>query len=134
MTPTTREWHLTQRPAGLPGPDSYTLVERTLGPLEQDQFLVRNLALSVDPYMRPRMDDAPSYVPPFELEQPLTGAAVGEVIETRSEVVPVGSWVVHQAGWREHAVLDAKTGRLLANEVAARGASDEIGWGGAREE
>jgi len=113
MSLTTREWHFVQRPVGLPGPETFQLVERDLPPLQAGECLVRNLVLSVDPYMRPRMDDVPSYVPPFELGQALTGGAVGEVIETRSDDVPLGSWLVHQAGWREHAVVDARTARVV---------------------
>ncbi|MDQ0779996.1 NADPH-dependent curcumin reductase CurA [Streptomyces aurantiacus] len=113
MSLTTREWHFMQRPVGLPAPETYKLVERDLPALQPGQCLVKNLVLSVDPYMRPRMDDVPSYVPPFELGQALTGGAVGEVIETRSDDVPLGSWLVHQAGWREHAVVDAKAARVV---------------------
>jgi len=113
MSLTTREWHFMQRPVGLPAPETYKLVERDLSALQPGQCLVKNLVLSVDPYMRPRMDDVPSYVPPFELGEALTGGAVGEVIETRSDDVPLGSWLVHQAGWREHAVVDAKAARVV---------------------
>jgi NADPH-dependent curcumin reductase CurA len=110
---TTREWHFVQRPVGLPGPETFKLVERDLPPLRAGQCLVKNLVLSVDPYMRPRMDDVPSYVPPFGLGEALTGGAVGEVIETRSDDVPLGSWLVHQVGWREHAVVDAQASRVV---------------------
>jgi NADPH-dependent curcumin reductase CurA len=113
MSLTTREWHFTQRPVGLPAPETFELVERDLPALQPGQCLVKNLVLSVDPYMRPRMDDVPSYVPPFELGEALTGGAVGEVIQTRSDDVPLGSWLVHQAGWREHAVVDAKAARVV---------------------
>ncbi|PRY41629.1 hypothetical protein CLV43_105387 [Umezawaea tangerina] len=112
MSLTTREWHFMQRPVGLPGPETFKLVERDLPPLQEGQCLVKNLVLSVDPYMRPRMDAGPSYVPPFELGEALTGSAVGEVVETRSDV-PLGSWLVHQAGWREHAVVDAGAARVV---------------------
>ncbi|MBS2532624.1 NADP-dependent oxidoreductase [Catenulispora sp. NF23] len=113
MSVTTREWHFMHRPVGLPAPETFELVERDLPALRPGQCLVKNLVLSVDPYMRPRMDDVPSYVPPFELGEALTGGAVGEVIETRSDDVPLGSWLVHQAGWREHAVVDAKAARIV---------------------
>lgn len=113
MSLTTREWHFMRRPVGLPAPESYKLVERELPALRPGQCLVKNLVLSVDPYVRPRMDDVPSYVPPFELGEALTGGAVGEVIETRSDDVPLGSWLVHQAGWREHAVVDAEAARVV---------------------
>ncbi|WSS53384.1 NADP-dependent oxidoreductase [Streptomyces sp. NBC_01180] len=113
MSQMTREWHFVQRPVGLPAPETYRLVERDLPALQPGQCLVRNLVLSVDPYMRSRMDDVPSYAPPYKLGEALTGGAVGEVIETRSGDVPLGSWLVHQAGWREHSVVDATAGRIV---------------------
>jgi hypothetical protein len=71
------------------------------------QVLVRNLVMSVDPYMRGRMDDVPSYVPPWQLDQPADGAAVGEVIGSQVPELPVGSLVLHGLGWREYALLAA---------------------------
>lgn len=113
MPATTREWHFVQRPQGLPGPECYELVERELPALQSDDLLVRNLVLSMDPYMRPRMDDGKSYVPKFELGRALTGAAVGEVVESHNEAFPVGSLVAHEAGWREHAVVKGRYARVL---------------------
>jgi len=105
MTTTTREVHLAQRPSGLPGPETYRFVERELRDLREGDVLVENIVLTVDPYMRPRMNDVKSYVPPFRLDHALDGGAVGVVVESRSESLPVGSIVRHQLGWREHAVL-----------------------------
>jgi NADPH-dependent curcumin reductase CurA len=68
--------------------------------------LVRNLYLSVDPYMRRRMDDVPSYLPPFRLDQPMDGAAAGVVIASEAPGFAVGDHVQHDLGWREYAVLD----------------------------
>jgi len=105
MTITTREIHLAQRPSGLPGPETYRFVERELRELRDGDVLVENVVLSVDPYMRPRMNDVKSYVPPFRLDHALDGGAIGRVVESRSERLPVGSLVRHQLGWREHAVV-----------------------------
>jgi NADPH-dependent curcumin reductase CurA len=69
--------------------------------------------MSVDPYMRGRMRDVKSYVPPFQLDQPLEGGAVGDVIASNAEGFAVGDVVVHQLGWREHAVLDAAHARKV---------------------
>ncbi|MEU0237567.1 NADP-dependent oxidoreductase [Nocardiopsis sp. NPDC006198] len=103
----TREIHLAARPAGAPGAEHFTLTEVRLPELAEGQVLVRNTWMSVDPYMRGRMDDAPSYIPPFELGKPLEGSAVGEVVASRSADVPVGATVSHFLGWREHSVVDA---------------------------
>jgi NADPH-dependent curcumin reductase CurA len=63
--------------------------------------------MSVDPYMRGRMNDGRSYVPPFRLGEPLEGGAVGTVIESRSPGLSEGDLVLHMLGWRDEAVLAA---------------------------
>ena len=68
---------------------------------------MRNTVLSVDPYMRGRMNDTKSYVPPFALDAPLDGGAVGVVEASTDDAIAVGTTVLHMAGWREHAVLAA---------------------------
>ena len=69
--------------------------------------------MSVDPYMRGRMNDRKSYVPPFELGEPLHGGAVGEVVASRAEGFAEGDVVLHQLGWREYAVLPGKHARKV---------------------
>ncbi len=80
MSQTGREIQLAARPHGEPTPDDFRLVEVEVPDPAEGQVLVRNLLMSVDPYMRGRMNDVPSYVPPFRLDKALDGAAVGEVI------------------------------------------------------
>ncbi|MTB70836.1 NADP-dependent oxidoreductase [Arsenicicoccus cauae] len=104
---TTRQVVLASRPQGWPTGDDFRLETVDLPELADGQVLVRNTAMSVDPYMRGRMNDVKSYVPPFQLDQPLDGAAVGEVVASRSDSVPVGARVLHGLGWREHAILPA---------------------------
>ncbi|TYK49481.1 NADP-dependent oxidoreductase [Actinomadura decatromicini] len=102
-----REWHLVRRPEGRLSADDLALVEAPVPDLEPGQVLVRNTHLSVDPYMRGRMDDRPSYIPPFPLNAPLDGGAVGVVAESRADGVEPGRVVTHFRGLREVAVLDA---------------------------
>ncbi|MBP2703206.1 NADP-dependent oxidoreductase [Microbispora sp. RL4-1S] len=109
----TREIHLASRPTGWPEPSNFELVETELPAPAEGQVLVRNLFMSVDPYMRGRMNDRRSYTPPFRIGAPLTGAAVGEVIESRAEGLAVGDLVRHQNGWREHTLLDASAAERL---------------------
>jgi len=104
---TTREIQLASRPVGRPVPENFRLAESPLPELQDGQVLVRNLFISVDPYMRGRMNDVKSYSAPFALDKALDGGAVGEVIASRAEDRKVGDDVVHQLGWREYAVLDA---------------------------
>jgi NADPH-dependent curcumin reductase CurA len=108
-----REIVLASRPDGWPTAANFALVEVPHQDLADGQIRVRNLFMSVDPYMRGRMNDVKSYVPPFELGKPLEGGAVGEVIETRSPDFAVGDQVLHVLGWRDEAVLDARHARKL---------------------
>ena len=99
----SREVRLAQRPVGEPKPEDFELAEVELGEPEDGRLLVRNAFMSVDPYMRGRMNDAKSYVPPYELGKVMYGGAVGEVVAGGEP----GSLVVHQLGWREAALVDA---------------------------
>jgi NADPH-dependent curcumin reductase CurA len=92
---------LVTRPSGTPTLENFELVESDLPQPADGQFLVRNHWLSVDPYMRGRMNDSESYVPPFELNQPMDGGCVGEVIESNHSDFAVGDHVVGQKGWRD---------------------------------
>ncbi|MFS0829664.1 NADP-dependent oxidoreductase [Arthrobacter sp. 1P04PC] len=103
----TREVQLASRPHGRPVPENFRLAESALPELQDGQVLVRNLFISVDPYMRGRMNDVKSYSAPFALDAAMEGGAVGEIIASRSEDRKVGDTVVHSLGWREYAVLDA---------------------------
>ncbi|WP_250304085.1 NADP-dependent oxidoreductase [Streptomyces sp. NBC_01387] len=98
---TSREWHLTARPNGWPTPADFALREVPVTEPAEGRILVRNRYFSVDPYMRGRMNDVKSYVPPFQLGKPMDGGAVGEVIASAADGFAVGDHVVHGLGWRE---------------------------------
>ncbi len=98
---TGREWHLAKRPSGAPDAADFRMETVSLPELADGEVLVRNLFLSVDPYMRGRMNDVRSYIPPFQIGQVLTGGALGEVLESRSDTLRVGDLVLHEYGWRE---------------------------------
>jgi NADPH-dependent curcumin reductase CurA len=100
----TREVHLVSRPSGWPEPGDFALVETETPAVGEGEALVRNVFMSVDPYMRGRMNDVKSYAPPYKLNHAMTGGAIGEVIESRSPGLAVGDMVLHDYGWREHAV------------------------------
>lgn len=103
MADTTRAWHLKSRPAGLPTMDNFELKQAPLPGIEDGWVRVENSWLSVDPYMRGRMNDVKSYVPPFALGEPMQGGAVGKVVESRSPDLKEGDTVFHMLGWREAA-------------------------------
>jgi NADPH-dependent curcumin reductase CurA len=113
MAVTTREIHLAARPSGWPTADTFATVTIELAGPGDGELLVRNLFMSVDPYMRPKMNDVKSYTPPYEVGAALYGAAVGEVVESRVDGYAPGDLVLHGLGWREHAVVEARTVRRL---------------------
>jgi len=117
-----RAWHLRSRPEGLPTGDNFELKEIALPQLGEGMIRVRNLWLSVDPYMRGRMRDVKSYVPPFAVGEPMDGGAIGEVVESNAEGLSPGDLVQHMAGWRDEAVISART----ANKLPDLGAAPEL--------
>ncbi|WP_159945167.1 MULTISPECIES: NADP-dependent oxidoreductase [unclassified Nocardiopsis] len=118
MPVTSREVHLVARPVGEPAPEDFSLEEVTVDDPGPGQVLVRNQWMSVDPYMRGRMNDVKSYVPPYRLGEPMEGGAVGVVTASGSDGVPVGTTVLHAAGWREYALLPADAVRAVDASLA----------------
>ena len=115
-----KAWHLVNRPKGLPARTDFALRDLPDEPLERDQLRVRNLWVSVDPYMRGRMNDAQSYAANFQLDQPMTGGAIGEVLESRMEGFAPGDLVLHMGGWRDGGAigLDMTPFKLPADALA----------------
>ncbi|MEU5436238.1 NADP-dependent oxidoreductase [Streptomyces sp. NPDC020719] len=105
---TGREWHLVARPHGWPVPTDFALAQAPVVAPAAGRILVRNLFMSVDPYMRGRMNDVKSYIPPFALGKPMDGGAVGVVVASADERFAAGDHVLHGLGWREYADVDAK--------------------------
>lgn len=103
-----KAWHLKQRPSGMPTPADFDYKDYALPALDDGMVHVRNRWLSVDPYMRSRMNDVKSYIPSFVVGEPMEGGAVGEVVESRDPAFQPGDKVLHMLGWRDEAVLPAK--------------------------
>ena len=110
-----RQIVLASRPSGWPTEDNFAVTEAARPELTDGQVRVRNLFMSVDPYMRGRMNDTKSYVPAFQLGEPLQGGAIGSVVETRSPDLAEGDLVLHNLGWREEAVLPARHAQKIAD-------------------
>ncbi|MET0338648.1 MAG: NADP-dependent oxidoreductase, partial [Caulobacter sp.] len=98
---TSREIRLKSRPVGMPAKENFELATVELPAPAAGEVQVRNHWMSVDPYMRGRMYDRPSYVPPFELGKALQGGALGEVIASNDPSLQVGDTVMSMFGWRE---------------------------------
>jgi NADPH-dependent curcumin reductase CurA len=108
MTPSTsREIRFVVRPRGWPSADDFELVRSALPELADGQILVKNLFMSVDPYMRDHLDDLRCYVDPFRVGRPLDGLAVGEVVASRALEFAEGDVVTSMRGWRDYFVAGA---------------------------
>ena len=118
MPTRSREIRLVARPRGAPVASDFELAEVELPDPGDGEIVVRNAFVSVDPYMRGRMNDIKSYVPPFALGEPLRGGAVGQVVASRNDRWPEGTWVQHDLGWREAAILDGRGVRAVDPAVA----------------
>ncbi|MGY4003498.1 NADP-dependent oxidoreductase [Aeromonas sanarellii] len=106
MNAISHQIQLLRRPTGLPTPDDFALREVPLPALQEGEVLVTNQWLSVDPYMRGRMSEAKSYVPPFPLNGPLDGGAIGVVEASRHPDFAVGDRVSSMQGWRDRFVAN----------------------------
>src|SRR2546427_2390153 len=134
---TSREIRLASRPKGLPTADNFSLAQVELEPPREGQVLVRNLFMSVDPYMRGRMNDRKSYVPPFDLGEPLQGGALGEVVESRGSQFKPGDIVTSNLGWREYFIASAQELRRGSRDIqplsvylGALGVTGMTAWAG----
>ena len=93
---------LASRPEGVPTPANFKMCSAKIPPIEDGEFLVKNEWMSVDPYMRGRMKEGDSYVPPFQIDHPLEGGCIGRVVDSRNENFAEGDYVLGNLGWREY--------------------------------
>lgn len=105
VSSTTRRILLVRRPKGAPAPEDFRLDETALPPLEPGEALVRTIWLSLDPYMRGRMNDGPSYAAPVQLGEPMQGECVGQVEASRADGIAIGDFVRGHGGWQSRFVL-----------------------------
>ena len=108
-----REVRLVSRPVGWPTHEDFELALSEVPELADGQVRVRNVVMSVDPYMRGRMSAAKSYAAPYSLGEAMPGGAVGVVEESRAAGIAEGDHVLHGLGWREVAVLDGAAARVV---------------------
>jgi len=120
MAQINRQIHLVSRPSGEATADNFRLLEKPLGTPGEGQVLVRHHFLSLDPYMRGRMNDAKSYAQPQPLDQVMQGGTVGEVVESRHPNYKPGDHVVGYGGWQEYSIVDAGQPGMLRKVDTAR--------------
>jgi len=112
-TTRNKQWVLASRPAGRVEESNFTLIDAALPPLQDGQALVKVHYLSLDPYMRGRMDDAKSYAAPQALNTVMIGGTVGEVVESKTDALRPGDMVVGMGGWQQYVVTDARGVRTI---------------------
>jgi NADPH-dependent curcumin reductase CurA len=113
-----REIRLVGRPQGVPDESLFEIVDTEVPDPAEGQVLIRNAYISVDPYMRGRMNDVRSYVAPFTLGEAMGGGAVGRVASSRNPGFAEGDWVVHQLGWREWSLSEGRGVRRIDPALA----------------
>ena len=105
---TNRRIVLAARPAGVPVASDFRMETETLRSPDEGQMLLRTVYLSLDPYMRGRMSDAPSYAPPVGIGELMVGSTVSRVEISNVPAFAVGDWVLSQNGWQEYAISDGR--------------------------
>lgn len=108
MNTINKQWQLAARPSGEPSPSDFKLVEAPVPELQEGQLLVRHHFMSLDPYMRGRMNDNKSYAQPQALNAVMGGGTVGEVVASKNDAFKVGDKVVGMGGWQLYQVVDAE--------------------------
>ena len=110
-------------PGGDPSPDMFAVEDRELPTPGDGEIVLRNIAMSVDPSMRGRLDlGEKQYTTNFQIGEPLDGSAVGQVLASNNPDIAVGDVVRHRAGWRDHAVIDGATAYRIDADAAPVGA------------
>ncbi len=109
---------LAKRPTGLPGDDTFRLETSDVPEPANGEMVTKTIYLSLDPYMRGRLNDAPSYVPPVQIGEVMTGGTVSQVIASRLNGFAEGDIVVGHGGWQEFSTFRAKEARKVDPAIA----------------
>ena len=107
-----------KRPAGLPDPSCFKLVTSTMPQPQSGQVLVKTRFISVDPYMRGRMNDRKSYAPPFRLNEVLNGGVVAEIVESKSNNFEKGNVVLGNLGWQDYSIAGENLVHKIDRDIA----------------
>ncbi|MBA4493106.1 NADP-dependent oxidoreductase [Paenactinomyces guangxiensis] len=109
---------LVKRPKGMPTEEDFKMVDKPVPQPEEGAVLIRTLYLSVDPYMRGRMNDRKSYVPPYQLNEVITGGVVGEVVQSKAADLKEGDIVLGNLGWQKYSVTGSNQVRKINPDIA----------------
>ncbi|MDU6409839.1 MAG: NADP-dependent oxidoreductase [Yersiniaceae bacterium] len=109
---------LASRPQGAPTADNFRLEEQPIPEAAEGEVLLRTVYLSLDPYMRGRMSDAPSYAAPVQIGEVMTGGAVSKVVTSRHPNFQEGDWVLGSTGWQDYSVMPGDKVQKLDDHIA----------------
>ncbi|WP_173668471.1 NADP-dependent oxidoreductase [Rummeliibacillus stabekisii] len=109
---------LKQRPVGMPKMDDFDFIDTPIGTTSAGEVLIRTAYISVDPYLRGRMQDTKSYIAPFELNKVITSGVIGQVVDSKSESFSKGDVVLGNLGWQEYSVVNEKEIKKIDKNLA----------------
>jgi NADPH-dependent curcumin reductase CurA len=113
-----KQVRLSSRPSGWVAPENFELTEAVAGEPGDGEVLVRNIFMSVDPYMRGRMNDVKSYIPPFQIGEVLQAGVVGQVVASNFNAIAEGDYVMGMLGWENYSICDGRLLRKLPQSSA----------------
>ncbi|NHM31194.1 NADP-dependent oxidoreductase [Neobacillus terrae] len=113
-----KQINLKKRPTGTPTYDNFEVLEVPIGEPSKGEILIKTVYISVDPYLRGRMNEGKSYIPPFQLNEVISSGVIGQVVESRSDLFKKGDMVLGSLGWQEYSVASEKSVRKLDPNLA----------------
>ena len=113
-----KKWILNKRPIGYPKEEDFKLIESSVDELGEGEILIESHYLSLDPYMRGRMNDSKSYAPSIKLGGVITGEVVGKVVQSKSKLFNEGDYATAHIGWQKYGKIDGASARKIDPELA----------------
>lgn len=113
-----KKWILNKRPIGYPKEEDFKLIESSVDKLDEGEILIESHYLSLDPYMRGRMNDSKSYAPSIKLGGVITGEVVGKVVQSKSKLFNEGDYATAHIGWQKYGKIDGASARKIDPELA----------------
>ena len=113
-----KKWILNKRPIGYPKEQDFKLIESSVDEIDEGEILIESHYLSLDPYMRGRMNDSKSYAPSIKLGGIITGEVVGKVVQSKSKLFNEGDYATAHIGWQKYGKIDGASARKIDPELA----------------
>lgn len=118
MNQMQKQIRLSNRPVGTPVMEDFAFINVPIGTPSHGEVLIRTVYVSVDPYLRGRMQDAKSYIPPFKLNEVITSGIIGQIVESKSEHFAKGDLVIGTLGWQEYSVVNEREIRKIDRNLS----------------